>query len=690
MIQDFDERRAKALLHSIAGPGTAFHDGQLEAIAALVRGRQRVLIVQRTGWGKSAVYFIPTRMLRDHGAGPTLLISPLLALMRNQILMGHRSHVVADTINSSNREEHARVIEELTNNRVDLLLVSPERLNNPAFRSELLPAIARKTGLIVIDEAHCISDWGHDFRPDYRRVRQLLQTLPQGVPVLATTATANDRVIVDIQEQMGIELLTQRGSLDRESLELHVVIAAHQAQRLAWLAHYVPSLPNSGIVYCLTIRDARRVAAWLRSQGIEALSYTGSDEAEYRIEVETALLDNRVKVVCATSALGMGFDKPDVGFVVHFQAPGSPITYYQQVGRAGRALDRSFGVLLSGAEDREIQDFFIESAFPPQPLAEEVLSALESSDKPLSVTQLCASVNARQTRMKALLKILEVEGAVTREGSRYTRTANPWSYNHERVRWVTQQRRHEQDEMAHYLRTEGCLMEFLRDSLDDAATEPCGRCMNCAYPIFAEAAPRHLTTEATRFLRRSDDPIEPRKRWPTGLEQPSGRIPVELLNEPGRTLSMYNDGGWGWLVRKGKFEDGRFDGQLVAASRDLIVERWHPVPASAWVTCVPSYNHPRLVPSFATRLAATLRLPFRPVVVKVRDTRPQKEMENSAQQVKNIWGAFTVRSPLPSGPVLLIDDMVDSGWTLTVVGAALKEAGSGPVYPFALARSTGT
>ncbi|HEX8103160.1 MAG TPA: RecQ family ATP-dependent DNA helicase [Solirubrobacteraceae bacterium] len=409
------EHEALALLRELAGPAAAFREHQLDAVLDLVERRRRVLCVQRTGWGKSAVYFVATALLRARGSGPTVLVSPLLALMRNQIEAAERLGIRAVTVNSTNRDEWDAVAARLAADDVDLLLISPERLNNPRFRETMLPSFVERVGLLVVDEAHCVSDWGHDFRPDYRRIRDVLAALAPDVAVLCTTATANDRVVADVAEQLAVgadpaHLTVYRGPLARSSLRLEVVPLPSPAARLAWLAMWLPQLPGSGIVYCLTKRDTDAVAEWLASRGISALAYSGEVGDEERIEAERRLLANEVKAVVATSALGMGYDKPDLGFVVHFQAPSSAIAYYQQVGRAGRGVDEAHAVLLRGAEDRSIQDFFIETAFPPRALVDAVLAAL-----PASVPALQAEVNLGKTRLEALLKVLDVEGAVRRE-----------------------------------------------------------------------------------------------------------------------------------------------------------------------------------------------------------------------------------------------------------------------------------
>ena len=674
---------AHELLRKLTGDAAAeFRDGQLEAITQLVERRGRVLVVQRTGWGKSAVYFVATRLLRDRGAGPTVLISPLLALMRNQIQMAERAGVRAATINSANRDDWEEIEEQVAAGAVDILLISPERLNNERFRADVLPALASTVGMLVVDEAHCISDWGHDFRPDYRRIARVLDDVPAGVPVLCTTATANDRVVSDIVEQLGADLEVVRGPLERESLRLAAVDMAAQSDRLAWLAKTIPTLPGAGIVYCLTVADTRRVAGWLRQQGIDAVAYSGDTEPAIRLEVEDALLGNGVKVVVATSALGMGFDKGDLTFVIHYQSPGSPIAYYQQVGRAGRAVEEAHGILLCGHEDSDIQDYFIRNAFPPQDKAEAVVALLSERAEPVKITEIEREVNARRTRIEAMLKVLEVDGAVRRADGGWTRTDEPWAYDAERVARVTGLRREEQAAMADYVASTGCRMAYIRGLLDDNDAPPCGRCDNCTGDRVDTTVDQGLVAQAVEYLRDSVLDIEPRKQWPIGLSKVKGRIAAERQVEPGRAVSVLGDGGWGGVVRQARAAGKPYGDELVAAAVRAL-RRWRPPIEPEWVTFVPSRSG--MVEDFAGRLAAALDLPFIEAVHAARTKRPQFEMENSAQQLINVHGAYLVPDAVPSGPVLLVDDIADSRWTLTVVGTELRDAGSGPVLPLVLA-----
>jgi ATP-dependent DNA helicase RecQ len=662
--------RALALLHDLAGPDAEFREHQLEAVRDLVDDQARVLCVQRTGWGKSAVYFIAAALLRERGAGPALIVSPLLALMRNQIAAAGRLGIRAHTINSTNRDAWEEVRALLEADAVDLLLISPERLDNPQFRAEFMPLFAQRVGLLVIDEAHCISDWGHDFRPDYRRLEEMLARLPESVAVLCTTATANDRVVADVEEQLGGTPRTYRGPLSRSSLRLEVVDLPGQADRLAWLATWLPQLPGSGIVYTLTKRDADLVADWLSGRGIPAEAYSGEVESERRIEVEERLLRNDLKAVVATSALGMGYDKPDLGFVVHYQAPGSVISYYQQVGRAGRGVDRAEVVLLRGAEDRRIQDFFIQQAFPPRELVDRVLARLSNGGA--TARDLMAEVNLGRGRIDALLKVLDVEGAVARDGSRWSLVEDsPWTYDAERYARVTALRRREQEAMAAFGSDGRCLMRALQEELDDPDPQDCGRCSVCAGPRYDGPLDPALVREAALLLRSRPIVLETKKMAPdeTGAMR---KIPEDVRAEEGRALARLGDGGWDPVVQAGDL-----DGELLDAAAEVVRAWGAPVE---WVTAVPS----RRMPDFARKLADRLGLPYADALERVEARPPQREMANSAQQVANVRGAFAVTADLPAGACLLVDDVRFSGWTLAMLAGQLRRRGAPAVYPFAL------
>jgi ATP-dependent DNA helicase RecQ len=691
-VPDFRREEAQELLRRALGNANAVpRDGQWEAIDELVNRRGRMLVVQRTGWGKSMVYFVATKALRDRKAGPAVIVSPLLSLMRNQIEAAQRLGLRAATINSSNTEEWKTEEKALLSDEVDILLISPERLANDQFVEEVLRPIAGKIALLVIDEAHCISDWGHDFRPDYRRIVGVLRQLPGNVAVLATTATANARVVADVEAQLGGKLKTLRGPLVRDSLKLQVLTLPDAASRLAWLADRIPQLPGSGIVYALTVRDCIRVTQWLRSRGISASAYWGGQNNEERERVEQDLLANRVKSVVATTALGMGFDKPDLGFVVHFQMPGSVVFYYQQVGRAGRAIPEAYGVLMSGAEDEDINAYFRNRAFPPERHVEAVLDMLSGLEMAASMAAIEASINMKRSQIEQVLKLLAVEdpAPVVKVRSAWARTAVPWKMDNARIARLTRRREEEWAQMRAYISSRTCLMAFLASALDDPDAKPCGKCAVCVGQPLLPARPAAATlAEAQRFLRRSEMPLTPRKRFPhAGLPDygwRGGPIPDALIAEPGRVLARWGEIGLGELIRNGK-QAGNFPVDLVTASTELVRERWPEASAVRWVACIPSLRHPLLVASFAAELAQSLKLPFHPVVAKIRETDPQKSMENTAHQCENLDGVFAVQGQVPDRPVLLIDDVTDSGWTMAIVAGLLRQAGSGPVFPLALA-----
>ncbi|MDJ1130876.1 RecQ family ATP-dependent DNA helicase [Streptomyces iconiensis] len=719
-------QEADAVLAGLVGDheGTArLRTDQWRAIEALVADKRRALVVQRTGWGKSAVYFVATALLRRRGSGPTVIVSPLLALMRNQVEAAARAGIHARTINSANQEDWGTIEAEVAAGEVDVLLVSPERLNNPDFRDQVLPKLTASTGLLVVDEAHCISDWGHDFRPDYRRLRTMLAELPHGVPVLATTATANARVTADVAEQLGTgggtdgqqepgaaAALVLRGSLDRESLSLNVLRLPDASHRLAWLGQHLTALPGSGIIYTLTVAAAEEVSAFLRQCGHKVASYTGKTENADREAAEADLLANRVKALVATSALGMGFDKPDLGFVVHLGSPSSPIAYYQQVGRAGRGVDHAEVLLLPGQEDEAIWRYFASLAFPPEDQVRRTLDVLAASDRPLSLPALEPRVELRRSRLEMMLKVLDVDGAVHRVKGGWTATNKPWKYDADRYAWVEQQRQAEQRAMRGYAETSDCRMEFLRRELDDEDAAPCGRCDNCAGARFTVEVEEVQVAAARGELRRPGIRVEPRKMWPTGMQSVGldlkGRIPVQQQASAGRALGRLSDIGWGNRLRpllSPQAGDGPLPDDVLQGAVTVLTEwakgpgGWASGAADAMerpvgIVAIESLTRPQLVRSFAERIADIGRMPLLGAVTCVDEYGVAAgPRSNGAQRLRAVHEALTMPPELAesvaavAGPVLLVDDFTETGWTLAVAARMLRQAGAKEVLPLVLA-----
>ncbi|MCY4160999.1 MAG: RecQ family ATP-dependent DNA helicase [Flavobacteriaceae bacterium] len=694
------ENAEMLLQQGVGHPNVQFRPGQWEAIDALVNHSRRVLVLERTGWGKSLVYFISTRILRDQGRGLTLVVSPLLALMRNQMDAAIRIGLNAFTMNSTNVDEWDDIESKAQKNQLDLLLVSPERFANERFLKNLLQIVSSRIGLLVIDEAHCISDWGHDFRPDYRRIVGLLKQLPPNVPVVGTTATANDRVIEDIQHQLG-SIHVHRGTLTRESLKLRAMVLPDQATRMAWLAEQIPKFSGTGIVYVLTKRDSIVLEKWLRTKGFDARAYFSSVQSEnfdtsdeYRQHLESLLLDNKIKALIATSALGMGYDKPDIAFVIHYQSPSSVITYYQQVGRAGRAIPQAFGVLLSGKEDSDIIEFFRKNAFPTEEMVNQLLEYLSSRDG-ASVPEIEKDLNLQRGKVNKVFKYLSVQipSPIIKVGSKWYRTALEFKLDKSIIEHLTSQREIEWNQIQEYINTSGCRMAFLQKALNDSNVKNCKKCDNCLnQSLDVDEYSKSVVIQAKKFLQQIEFPIEARKLIPKdacptyGFQ---GRISSDLMASEGRVLSRWADDGWGSMVRDGKIS-GHFTDDLVEAVADMILNRWKPSPFPKWMTYVPSARNPDLVRSYSRRLAEKLGLPFLEVLIATGKSKPQKEQQNSFHQCHNLDDAFELIVPILQEPVFLVDDIVDSGWTFTIASVLIRQAGSREVYPIALASTANT
>ena len=678
------EIHLRQVLAAMAGPAARPREDQTAAVAALVEQQARVLVVQATGWGKSAVYWGATSALRAQGRGPTLIVSPLLALMRDQVAAAAQAGLRAATVNSTNVEAWDEVFDDIAGNRLDVLLVSPERLGNAGF-ARRLPGLLASAGLVVIDEAHCISDWGFDFRPDYQRLAKTLLGIAASTPVLATTATANSRVTLDIARQLGPHALTFRGSLARSSLRLAVVPGLKALERYAWVGDALASFAGSGIVYALTVAETERLAGFLRACGFEVAAYHGGLETTERQRIEDALRANSLKAVVATSALGMGYDKPDLAFCIHVGSPASPVAYYQQVGRAGRALDEAVAVLLPAETDDQIWAYFATAGVPDEQRVGKILDALAQGAQTLVALE--NSTTLRRGRLEGLLKILAVEEVVKREGSAWALTGTPWHFDAERWQALALVREREAGLMRAFAAGQGCLMRFLQQALDDPAPSDCGRCSVCTGRLPGPGAvPSAQRVEAARvFARGQDVRIEARKLWPTGGARAGRKGRINGCSE-GRALAFADDPGWADLLQPLFAGPDAPAPAAVLEGLTAVLGRWRPSWGARPVAVVPmpSAAHAELVQSVAAHLAAVGRLPLLDALRLVGPT-PGAEMA-SAAKVALLNKALVLQPGLavPAGPLLLVDARYRSGWTMTVAAALLREAGATAVLPLVL------
>ncbi len=664
-------------IRAMAGPDARPREDQIRAVQELVDHRRHVLVVQATGWGKSAVYWAATAALRAGGGGPTLVVSPLLALMRDQIAAAERAGLRAATVNSTNVDDWGQVLSDVRDGRIDVLLISPERLSNPSFARQL-PALLASCGMLVIDEAHCVSDWGFDFRPDYQRLTRTLLALAPGTPVLATTATANERVTVDVAGQLGEDTITLRGSLARASLRLAVVPGLTVLQRYAWVAEALRSLPGSGIVYVLTVAETERVTGFLRDQGLDVAAYSG--QTPNREELEDRLRDNKVKALVATSALGMGYDKPDLAFCVHLGSPASPVAYYQQVGRAGRALDDALAVLVPAAADEAIWDYFATAGIPDEPQVERILDAL--GEEPQSVPAIENATAIRRGRLETMLKILAVDDVVQRTSGGWVATGKPWYYDEAKWTALRQVRATEAGLMRSYAHGEGCLMQFLQLALDDPDPRPCGQCSVCTGQLPDPGA--HPSVEAVElaaaYFRGQDVVVEPRKLWPAGLPDRKGKIGFLV---PGRALAFADDPAWSAELESLWRGDGPAP-QVVLDAMVQVLKRW----STSWlrpvaVVPMPSRRFPTLVRSVAEHLATVGRLPLVDAL-EVTGPPPASDSSSTARAKDLLYRTTLGPAVRFDGPVLLVDDLIRSRWTMTVAGSLLAQAGASAVLPLAV------
>lgn len=685
MIENDLEYSIKKILKKIYGENAEFREGQFEAIVETLKNK-RTLVVQKTGWGKSLVYFISTTILREMGKGVTLVISPLLVLMENQKTAAEVLGLRCANISSQlNKDEKLEVIDKIINNEIDLVFITPESLFLKEFQ-ENLPNI--NIGLMVIDEAHCISDWGHDFRLKYGNIYKILKILPENVPILATTATANNRVVEDLKKQLGDNVFVSRGNLMRDSLAIQILKLEDIEERYAWILENLKKLPGTGIIYCLTQRDCQNLSDFLEINGIKARAYYSrpKDEDFLNEEAETLFYRNEIKVIVATIKLGMGYDKGDVSFVIHFQQPSNVVAYYQQIGRAGRNLEKAYTFLMTGKEDKKIQDYFINSAFPTKLECQKVLECIyQHTDEGFSLSQIESEVNLKHSRIEKVLMFLENSENIVKEKSKYYATIKEFKYDEKHYNEITEIRRKEQQQMRDLIETKECYNKFIVNALDDMANNSCGCCENClGYEEFSSEIKREFLEKAQNYLEKLVIPIEPRKKWAKTTITSATKIEQ---NHVGIALSKYGVYKYGKMVERDKYsESGYFCDELVNKSYEVLLPIISEHNIQAMIP-VPSLRSD-IVLDFTQRLAKKCEIPYIEALYKT-PAEQQKQMVNSSHQCENALRSFHLKEDIkiPEN-IILIDDIVDSKWTMTVCGNLLINGGATLVFPFALADSS--
>lgn len=688
-------KKAHEALITIYGENASFREGQYEAIEATLTNR-RTLVVQKTGWGKSLVYFISAKLVE----GITVIISPLLILMENQReaadKMGLRCLVLNSTVRTA--ADRREIIKKLKAGDCDIFFTTPETLYSKEVQS-LIPNL--NIGLFVIDECHCISDWGHDFRLEYGSLSRIISMLPENVGVLGTTATANDRVIEDLKKQFGNDVYVSRGSLTRESLHIEILKLETTAERYSWIRENIIKLPGAGIIYCLTRRDCENLSNYLNGYGIASRPYYSSAELEiqdpetgmtYNETTEKLFMDNQIKAIVATIKLGMGYDKEDIGFVIHFQRPSSLVAYYQQIGRAGRKEGtEAYCYMMTGKEDREVNEYFINNAFPTEEQEKGVIKALEQHPEGIKLRELYRYSNISQKALDKTIMFLLNQGIIYRdEYKKYHRSLNPYSYKGDYYEVVKKTKMQELKAMDQYLEEEGCLSKYVVNSLNDYTAKDCGKCHNCLGTTILEGVEMpsiETVIETQEWLNRVFIAITPRKRWPDNDNTFDNSATISNPNKEGVALAKYGDAGYGAMVAHDKYYADAYREDLIDKTVDVLSSYINDADVNA-ITSIPSGRNKK-INTFAKEVARRLGIPHLDLLCVTGEGDQQKRMQNSYFQYKNaaekmalVSGASAPRS------IILIDDVVDSKWTLTVAGALLSKAGASNIIPFCLADSS--
>lgn len=657
-----------------------FYNEQWEAVQRILNG-ERILMIQRTGFGKSLCYQFPATQFE----GITVIFSPLIALMRDQVKALNGKGISARYINSEQSvEENSTAIQDALDGKVKILYIAPERQEN----SEWIEATRKMNlSMVVIDEAHTISVWGHDFRPAFRRIINLVKLLPQSLPVLATTATATKRVQEDIEQQIGGRLTTIRGQLGRDNFNLYVIKVHSEDEKLVWLAQNLNRIEGTGLIYTGTRVNTEVYAKWLVYNGINAINYNAGHDADTRKDVENGLMQNRYKCVVSTNALGMGIDKPDIRFIIHTQIPASPIHYYQEIGRAGRDGKPTTIILFYNEqedengieEDYELPKAFIDGARPSK---EKYLKAIEAlKQEPLSERGLMKATNLKQTQIRIIKADLIDQGIAKEvvngkskvlEYQFGARELDTQSFEDLRIAKLK-----DLDAMVGYVNTTKPRMQYLCEFLDDDNNVNYSNCDNTNL--------NKLTVTVTGFWR--DKLSDFRESYFPVLDVESRNS--NIVN--GVAASYYGVSNVGNALHRSKYGNG---GDFPDFLLRLTLKAFHKTFGNArfdWVLYVPPTHSGDLVKNFAAKFASAIKVPISHKLVKVRQTSEQKVYQNGWLKQDNVKDAFSYLSPeeVNGKRILLLDDIFDSGATMKEIGKLLTTMGAETIVPIAIAKTVG-
>ena len=672
-------REAELKLKSIFGIDK-FYDEQWLTIEKILKG-ERVLLIERTGYGKSLCFQFPATQF----SGVTVIFSPLIALMRDQVNNLNKLGIAAKYINSEQtREENFQALQEAVDGDLKILYIAPERQEN---REWIEATREMDLSMIVIDEAHTISVWGHDFRPSFRRIINLVQLLPKELPVLATTATATGRVQKDIERQISGDLSTIRGNLMRENFHLFVIETQSEDEKMLWLAENLENIPGTGIIYTGTRVNTEIYNRWLDHNRINSTDYNAGFDGETRKEIEEGFMSNRWKCVVSTNALGMGIDKPDIRFIIHTQIPQSPIHYYQEIGRAGRDGKKTYIILFYNSqkdeegieEDYKLPKAFIDGGRPSIKRYYKVIDALK--EEPLGERELMKAANMKQTQIRVIKADLIDQGIVKEvifgRQKKYEYQFNAPELNTIKFDELRAFKLKDLDSMIEYIYTEQPRMKFLCDYLGDKHRNDYKNCDNTSY--------RKRTVKAKKETYRKLN--EFRQSYFPELTVESNKSNLEN----GYASSYYGVSNVGSTIHRCKYEDGGdFPDYLLKLTLKTFGKKLGNRKFDLLVYVPPTVSGD-LVKNFAEKISNVLKIPLSHKLTKRHKTSRQKVFQNYFLKKDNVSEAFDYIEPdeIKNKRILLIDDIFDSGATIREIGKLLTNYGAVTIVPLVIAKTVG-